>query len=98
MNRGQGITFLDVFPIFRDPSLTELLISHFVTHIITETVPRTSKSKIDVVVGLDARGFLLGPMVALRLGAGFVPVRKRGKLPGETVQAEYIKEYGSVTS
>ncbi|PVF99772.1 putative APT1-adenine phosphoribosyltransferase [Serendipita vermifera] len=91
----EGIIFLDVFPIFRDPSLTELLISHFITHIVTETLPKTSNSKVDVVVGLDARGFLLGPVIALRLGAGFVPVRKRGKLPGETVEAEYVKEYGS---
>ena len=50
--------------------------------------------KIDAVVGLDARGFLLGPAVAQRLGCGFVPVRKQGKLPGECVQATYVKEYG----
>jgi adenine phosphoribosyltransferase len=48
-------------------------------------------------VGLDARGFLLGPIVALRLGASFVPVRKRGKLPGECVSATYMKEYGTVS-
>ncbi len=53
--------------------------------------------KIDVVVGLDARGFLLGPSVALRLGAAFVPVRKRGKLPGQCVSATYEKEYGEVS-
>lgn len=47
-------------------------------------------------VGLDARGFLLGPMVAMRLGAAFVPVRKQGKLPGECVSATYEKEYGKV--
>jgi adenine phosphoribosyltransferase len=52
--------------------------------------------KIDVVVGLDARGFLLGPIIALRLGAAFVPVRKRGKLPGKCTSAEYAKEYGTV--
>ena len=50
--------------------------------------------KIDAVVGLDARGFLLGPAIAQRLGCGFVPVRKVGKLPGECVQASYKKEYG----
>ena len=49
-----------------------------------------------MVVGLDARGFLFGPIIAMRLGAAFVPVRKKGKLPGETVQAEYEKEYGVV--
>ncbi|KLO16330.1 adenine phosphoribosyltransferase [Schizopora paradoxa] len=53
-----------------------------------------ARPKIDAVVGLDARGFLLGPPLALRLGAAFVPVRKRGKLPGVCVQAVYEKEYG----
>ena len=47
-------------------------------------------------MGLDARGFLIGPLIALRLGAAFVPVRKKGKLPGATVSVEYAKEYGSV--
>lgn len=60
------------------------------------TLPRTSANKIDVVVGLDARGFILGPLIALRLGASFVPIRKKGKLPGKCVQAEYQKEYGAV--
>lgn len=47
-----------------------------------------------MVVGLEARGFLFGPSLALRLGAGFVPVRKAGKLPGECVKVSYEKEYG----
>ena len=47
-------------------------------------------------MGLDARGFLLGPVIALRLGAAFVPVRKKGKLAGATVSVEYEKEYGLV--
>jgi len=50
--------------------------------------------KPDVVVGLEARGFLFGPSLALRLGAAFVPVRKKGKLPGKTTSAKYTKEYG----
>jgi adenine phosphoribosyltransferase len=48
-----------------------------------------------VVVGLDARGFIIAPALALRLNIRFVPVRKKGKLPGETVQATYVKEYGA---
>lgn len=48
-----------------------------------------------MIVGLDARGFLFGPIIALRLGAAFVPVRKAGKLPGTTFKAEYAKEYGT---
>jgi adenine phosphoribosyltransferase len=83
--------------VLRDPVLTELLISHFITHIVSVTLPRAGVRKIDAVVGLDARGFLLGPVVALRLGAAFVPVRKKGKLPGQTVQVEYQKEYGAVS-
>ena len=47
-----------------------------------------------MIIGLDARGFLLGPIIALRLGAAFVPVRKGGKLPGECNKAVYSKEYG----
>lgn len=48
----------------------------------------------EVIVGLDARGFLFGPSLALRLGASFAPVRKRGKLPGPTHEASFEKEYG----
>lgn len=60
-------------------------------HLITSTVHKAPNKKIDVVVGLDARGFLLGPIIAMRLGAAFVPVRKAGKLPGECVKVEYEK-------
>ena len=52
-------------------------------------------NKPDVIVGLDARGFLFGPSLALRIGAGFVPVRKKGKLPGPTETASFEKEYGA---
>ncbi|KAF7724744.1 adenine phosphoribosyltransferase [Apophysomyces ossiformis] len=85
----QGIVFKDMFPVFQDPTAVEALIANIVHHINS-----TYAEKIDVVVGLDARGFLFGPLVALRLGAGFVPVRKQGKLPGECVSAIYEKEYG----
>lgn len=66
-------------------------------HLTSHTIPRLNSKKIDVVVGLDARGFLLGPIIALRLGAAFVPVRKKGKLPGQCVIASYEKEYGTVS-
>lgn len=85
----QGITFLDIFPILRDPIAFETLITHFVSHIFN-----THKVKPDVIVGLDARGFLLGPVIAMRLGAAFVPVRKAGKLPGSVEVVTYEKEYG----
>jgi len=53
------------------------------------------KHDIDVVLGIEARGFIFGPALAYRLNAGFVPVRKPGKLPAETIRVEYELEYGS---
>ncbi|KAJ7283732.1 phosphoribosyltransferase-like protein [Mycena rebaudengoi] len=91
----RGIVFLDIFPILRDPIAFETLITHLVHHITSHTIAASPTKKIDVVVGLDARGFLLGPIIALRLGAAFVPVRKHGKLPGQCTSATYKKEYGT---
>lgn len=88
--------FLDIFPLLRDPLAFEALITHFVHHLRSKTLSSLPAKKIDVIVGLDARGFLIGPLIALRLGAAFVPVRKQGKLPGECVSASYEKEYGTV--
>lgn len=90
------MTFLDLNPVLRDPVLFETLIAHLVHHLTSTTIPNSHSKKVNVVVGLDARGFLIGPLIALRLGAAFVPVRKKGKLPGATVSVEYVKEYGSV--
>ncbi|KIM46266.1 hypothetical protein M413DRAFT_441347 [Hebeloma cylindrosporum] len=90
----KGIVFLDVFPILRQPLIFETLITHLVQHITSHTIGISQKKKIDVIVGLDARGFLFGPIIALRLGAAFVPVRKAGKLPGKCISASYEKEYG----
>lgn len=85
-----GILFEDILPIFADPEAHEGLL-----RALELSVEKTGWGKPDVVVGLDARGFLFGPSLALRLGASFVPVRKRGKLPGPCETAEYQKEYGS---
>lgn len=63
---------------------------------MSNVIPNSPNKKIDVIVALDSRGFLLGPVIALRLGAAFVPVRKRGKLPGECDGATFEKEYGTV--
>lgn len=95
----KGVNFCDILPVLRDPLSFEVLISHLINHVFTHTIPalvakQGAGAKIDFVVGLDARGFLLGPILAMRLGAGFVPVRKQGKLPGECQQAVYEKEYG----
>ncbi|PWN30510.1 PRTase-like protein [Jaminaea rosea] len=100
----KGVNFCDILPVLRDPIAFESLITHMLHHIFSVTLPKLraaaktdeerKRVKIDAVVGLDARGFLFGPQLAQRLGAAFLPVRKRGKLPGENVQAEYVKEYG----
>ncbi|KAF7313731.1 Adenine phosphoribosyltransferase [Mycena chlorophos] len=91
----KGIVFLDIFPLLRNPVAFETLLTNLLHHLTSHTIPASPNKKIDVVVGLDARGFLLGPIIALRLGAAFVPVRKKGKLPGQCVSATYEKEYGA---
>lgn len=85
-----GIEFVDILPIFANPKLHAELI------LALELQVRSSfGGKIpDVIVALDARGFLFGPSLALRLNASFVPVRKPGKLPGPVETASYKKEYG----
>lgn len=85
-----GILFEDILPIFADPSLHEALLRCLELHILEVH----ANQKPDVVVGLEARGFLFGPSLALRLGASFVPVRKQGKLPGPCETQGYDKEYG----
>ena len=84
----KGVLFEDIFPLFRDHKLHGDLIQAL--ELFTEGGP----GQPDVIVGLDARGFLFGPSLALRMGSGFAPVRKRGKLPGPTKTASYVKEYG----
>eukprot|EP01135_Chromosphaera_perkinsii_P003095 Nk52_evm3s235 gene=Nk52_evmTU3s235 len=84
----KGILFQDIFPVFRHPDTVRAIMHHILYHI------QSTFGKVDVIVGLDARGFLFGPILALELNAAFVPVRKSGKLPGECVKASYEKEYG----
>ncbi|KAH6900329.1 phosphoribosyltransferase-like protein [Thelonectria olida] len=84
-----GINFVDIMPLFADPVAHATLVDALELQ-ITEAFP----VKPDVIVGLDARGFLFGPGLALRLGVPFAAVRKQGKLPGPCATAEYVKEYG----
>lgn len=86
-----GILFEDILPIFADPVLHESLLRCLELHILESN----GGQKPDVIVGLEARGFLMGPSLALRMGAGFVPVRKQGKLPGPCDTQGYEKEYGT---
>ncbi|EJP69454.1 adenine phosphoribosyltransferase [Beauveria bassiana ARSEF 2860] len=85
-----GIDFVDIMPLFANPEAHATLVNALELQ-ITQTF---TNSKPDVIVGLDARGFLFGPGLALRLGVPFAAVRKKGKLPGPCVTAEYVKEYG----
>ena len=86
-----GILFEDILPIFADPTLHQSLIRALELHV---TNCHGLDQKPDTIIGLEARGFLFGPSLALSLGAGFVPVRKPGKLPGPTETAGFKKEYG----
>ncbi|RYO95558.1 hypothetical protein DL764_007655 [Monosporascus ibericus] len=85
-----GVNFIDILPIFRSPVLFASLLD-VLLHRIEETFP---SNKPEVIVGLEARGFLFGPTLALRLGVPFVPVRKSGKMPGTCLTEVYEKEYG----
>lgn len=82
----KGIVFKDITPILSDPGLFQLSIDLF--------LERCRTKRIDKIVGIDARGFLFGSAVAYELGVGFVPIRKRGKLPYKTETAKYSLEYG----
>lgn len=82
-----GILFRDIVPVLGDP-----LLFRRVTGALAE---ETRRLEARAVAGIESRGFLLGAPVAVQLGLPFVPIRKRGKLPGETVVAEYELEYGT---
>ncbi len=84
---SKGILFKDITPLLKDATA------------IKETLETLLKmipaQRIDKVVGIESRGFFFGPSLALALGAGFVPVRKAGKLPSQTIGLEYALEYGN---
>src|SRR4051795_3512509 len=81
-----GVMFKDITPLIASPGGFSA-----VTTELVQKVP----NDIDMVVGMEARGFIFGAPVALALGTGFVPVRKPGKLPGEVITTEYELEYGT---
>jgi len=83
----QGIMFRDITTLLKDP------VGFRVT--IQEIVNRYSNQKIDKVAGIESRGFIIGAPVAFALGVGFVPIRKKGKLPAESIGHDYELEYGS---
>jgi adenine phosphoribosyltransferase len=81
-----GIMFKDITPLLLDPVALDVA--------VTRLASLVAPSQVDYVVAAEARGFILGAALARELEAGFVPARKPGKLPGETVSAEYALEYG----
>ena len=86
-----GVQFRDITPLLQDPRVFRVLIDAFVHRYMDPALHP------DVVAGLDARGFILGSVIAYELGVGFVPIRKKGKLPFTTVEETYELEYGSAT-
>jgi adenine phosphoribosyltransferase len=84
-----GIQFKDITPVLADAKLF--------ASCIDQLIGLHQPGSIDVVVGIDARGFIFAAAAALKLGAGFVPVRKKGKLPYDTFEESYDLEYGSNT-
>ena len=84
-----GIVFKDITPVLYDAAAFQEVIDRMLEY--------GRALNVDVVAGIESRGFIFGTPLALALNAGFVPVRKLGKLPGETVRVEYALEYGTNT-
>ncbi len=84
-----GVMFRDITPVLQDPRAFRVLIDLFVY--------RYMRQRLDLVAGVDARGFIVGSVLAYELNLGFVPVRKKGKLPFRTVAEEYSLEYGNAS-
>ena len=85
----KGIQFKDITTVIADPEELRFM---------RDEVAKMDRDKgITKVVGIESRGFILAPAIAIELGAGFVPIRKPGKLPAETVEVSYAKEYGTDT-
>jgi len=81
-----GIVFKDITTLIKDPQALKVSID--------EMLKYCKDKNIDITVGIESRGFIFGSILAQELGVGFVPVRKRGKLPAEKMEEEYEKEYG----
>src|SRR2546425_10690911 len=82
----EGILFKDITTLLKDPPAFRYVIDHLAS--------RYQQAAVEVVVGIESRGFIFGGALAHQLHAGFVPVRKLGKLPGKTIEVEYELEYG----
>jgi len=85
----KGIVFRDITPILRDPQIFREIVSGLISN--------HKQSNVDLIAGIESRGFLFGIAVANALAKGFVPIRKQGKLPGDTISVDYTIEYGTAT-
>jgi adenine phosphoribosyltransferase len=85
----EGILFKDITPVLADPESMRQIIDQFIAF--------ATPLKPDLIVGIESRGFVFGMPLAMELGIGFIPVRKKGKLPYDTVQEHYDLEYGTNT-
>jgi len=83
----QGVMFRDITTLLKDPVGLRITIN--------ELVNRYTGSRIDKIAAIESRGFIIGAALAFQLGVGFVPIRKKGKLPAETIGHDYELEYGS---
>lgn len=83
----QGVMFRDITTLLKDPKGFKLTIN--------DLTSRYQDQPIDIVAGIEARGFILGAALAFQLGLGFIPLRKRGKLPAQTIGQDYSLEYGT---
>ena len=84
-----GILFYDITTLLKDADAFR--------EVIDQMVAQVAETPIDLVVGMESRGFIFSAPMAYRLGAGFIPVRKLGKLPADTIEVEYALEYGTAT-
>jgi adenine phosphoribosyltransferase len=84
-----GILFYDITTLLKEPDAFR--------EVIDRMAEQASDRAVDLVVGMESRGFIFSAPLAYKLGAGFVPVRKLGKLPAETIEVEYDLEYGTAT-
>jgi adenine phosphoribosyltransferase len=82
-----GIQFRDITTLLKDPAGFHMVIDALAHHYANQ--------RVDKIVGIEARGFIIGAALAYKLGVGFVPIRKSGKLPAETIGHDYLLEYGA---
>jgi adenine phosphoribosyltransferase len=87
----KGIMFRDITTLIKDPVGFRLIIDSFTQRYIEKA------NQFDVIVGIESRGFIIGGALSYTLGLGFVPIRKKGKLPAEKISHEYALEYGTDT-